>query len=109
MEEKKFDINSIIGFVLIGGILLWMLYQNQPTEEELEAARIEAAKEEAEKATEDNTKQAISFDEAREEVVVSGNDSVAMANVQNKLGSFATSRPRWNYRYRERRTSPDGQ
>ena len=91
MEEKKFDINSIIGFVLIGGILLWMLYQNQPTEEELEAARIEAAKEEAEKATEDNTEQAISFDEAREEVVVSGNDSIAMANAQNKLGSFAYS------------------
>lgn len=37
MEEKKFDINSIIGFVLIFGILLWMLYNNQPTPEELEA------------------------------------------------------------------------
>jgi hypothetical protein len=29
MEQKKFDPNSIIGFVLIFGILLWM-YQNQP-------------------------------------------------------------------------------
>ena len=37
MEEKKLDINSIIGFVLIFGILLWMLYNNQPTPEELEA------------------------------------------------------------------------
>ena len=37
MEEKKLDINSIIGFVLIFGILAYMLWQNQPTPEELEA------------------------------------------------------------------------
>ena len=37
MEEKKLDINSIIGFILIFGILLWMLYNNQPTPEELQA------------------------------------------------------------------------
>jgi hypothetical protein len=30
MEQKKFDPNSIIGFVLIFGILLWIMYQNQP-------------------------------------------------------------------------------
>ena len=37
MEEKKFDVQSLIGFLLIGAILLWMLYNNTPTEEELEA------------------------------------------------------------------------
>jgi YidC/Oxa1 family membrane protein insertase len=35
MEEKKLDLNSIIGFVLISGILIWMLYSNAPTPEEL--------------------------------------------------------------------------
>ena len=30
MEEKKFDLNSIIGFVLIFGILIWIMYQNKP-------------------------------------------------------------------------------
>ena len=35
MEEKKLDINSIIGFVLISGILLWMLYANTPSAEEV--------------------------------------------------------------------------
>ena len=30
MEQKKFDLNSIIGFVLIFGILIWIMYQNQP-------------------------------------------------------------------------------
>ena len=37
MEENKLDINSIIGFLLIGAILLYMLWQNQPTPEQLAA------------------------------------------------------------------------
>ena len=39
MEEKKFDKQSMIGFLLIGAILLFMLWQNQPTEEELAAQK----------------------------------------------------------------------
>ncbi len=35
MEEKKIDSNTIIGFLLIGAILLFMLWQQQPTPEEL--------------------------------------------------------------------------
>jgi YidC/Oxa1 family membrane protein insertase len=35
MEEKKLDLNSSIGFVLISGILIWMLWSNAPTPEEL--------------------------------------------------------------------------
>ena len=30
MEEKNFDLKSFIGFILIGAILLYMMYQNQP-------------------------------------------------------------------------------
>jgi len=37
MEEKKLDLNSIIGFVLIFGILIWIMYQNQPTEAQIKA------------------------------------------------------------------------
>ena len=44
MEEKKFDLNSIIGFVLIFAILVYMMYTNQPTPEEL--AEQEKAKQE---------------------------------------------------------------
>ena len=35
MEEKKLDTNSLIGFMLIGAILLYMLWQNQPTPEQI--------------------------------------------------------------------------
>lgn len=48
MEEKKFDIKSFIGFTLIFGILMWMMYSNQPTKEELaETAKKEQADKEA--------------------------------------------------------------
>ena len=39
MEEKKLDLNSIIGFVLIVGILIWIMYQNQPDEKQIAAEK----------------------------------------------------------------------
>jgi YidC/Oxa1 family membrane protein insertase len=92
MEQKKFDINSLLGFVLIGGLLLWMLYQNQPTEEELqEKARIEAA------AKANETQETKSADVTLKDAlidstsVVSSSDSLAFEKLKNKLGSFAYS------------------
>ena len=35
MEEKKHDLNSMIGFALIGAILLYMMYQNKPISDEV--------------------------------------------------------------------------
>lgn len=91
MEEKKFDINSLLGFVLIGGILMWMLYLNQPTEEELqEKARIEAAAKE--KETQQSNEVATIKEASQDDVVaVSQSDSLALERLKNKLGSFAYS------------------
>jgi len=92
MENKKFDLNSLIGFVLIGGILIWMLYLNKPTEEEIQAekAQTEAAAKEAvaaEKVAKD-----VPIQEAAEEMaVVNAQDSLGLLNLQNKLGAFAYS------------------
>src|SRR5690554_5025410 len=91
MEQKKFDINSLLGFVLIGGLLLWMLYMNQPTEEELqERARTEAAKAnevQENKSTDVTLKDAL----ANSASVVNSSDSLAFENLKNRLGSFAYS------------------
>ena len=38
MENKRFDWNSFIGMILIGGILVWFAYTNQGSEEENSAA-----------------------------------------------------------------------
>lgn len=92
MEEKKFDLNSLIGFVLIGGILLYMLYINRPTEEELierEAQKEAAAQEKASQEKE----QEIQYQDAANEMTAQADqtDSLAMNELKNRLGSFAYS------------------
>lgn len=93
MEEKKLDKNSIIGFILMGVIFIWMLYINQPTEEEIAAE--EAKKEaEAKKAEEEkqNKEKDVTLAQATETMAVAQpGDSLAMVALQNKLGSFAYS------------------
>ncbi len=96
MEEKKFDLNSIIGFVLIGGILLFMMWQNAPTQEEIDAENAEKATQEKlvekQKASEEKTNQDITLTEATTELaVVTNGDSLGYTKLQNRLGSFAYS------------------
>ncbi len=93
MEQKKFDFNSLIGFLLIGGILIWMLYLNKPTEEEIQAEKAKteaAAKQEAEaaKPTDEVTLAQATSDTMN---AVKQGDSLAFEQLKNKLGSFAYS------------------
>ncbi|MBA4316921.1 MAG: membrane protein insertase YidC [Flavobacterium sp.] len=87
MEEKKFDLNSIIGFVLIFGILIWIMYQNQPSKESIAA---EKAKKEQLAKTENASKVVAAQAVAAPAVVVAG-DSTQMVQLQKKLGGFAYS------------------
>ncbi|UKM64484.1 membrane protein insertase YidC [Flavobacteriaceae bacterium GSB9] len=90
MEEKKLDINSIIGFILIFGILAYMLWQNQPTPEELEAQ--EKAKQEQVEAEQKAKKQEETLVTTSDDFVVgSGLDSLQKVKLNNKLGAFAYS------------------
>ncbi len=96
MEEKKFDFNTIIGFVLIGAIILFMMWQNAPTPEEIEAQKIEDAKKEKlaeeNKVSEKETNQNITLSEATTELSAANNeDSLGLSKLQNRLGSFAYS------------------
>ena len=87
MEEKKLDLNSIIGFVLIFGILLFMLWQNQPTPEEQAA---EKAKQEklANEKKENNKKD--SYEATSEDFTNAASpDSTKLVELKNKLGAFA--------------------
>lgn len=90
MEEKKLDINSIIGFVLIFGILLFWFYQNQPTPEEIEAQKAEQEKIEAAAATEkeEETLAAPVLDQSTLDL----RDSTALADYQKTIGSFSFTR-----------------
>ncbi len=84
MEEKKLDLNSIIGFVLISGILLWMLYANTPTAEELKAKE---KKEQVEK----QAKEAQQAKTVTPTTVATPTDSTQNVAAQAKLGSFGYS------------------
>ncbi|WP_348813532.1 membrane protein insertase YidC [Flavobacterium maritimum] len=88
MEEKKFDLNSIIGFVLIFGILIWIMYQNQPDPKVIAAEKAKKelllqqakAKELADKAVAKATV-----------AVATTRDSTQLAQLQKTLGNFAYS------------------
>jgi YidC/Oxa1 family membrane protein insertase len=87
MEEKKLDLNSIIGFILIFGILIWIMYQNKPSEAEIAA---EKAKKELVAKKEAQAKAATVNPSAAPVAVVTG-DSTQLAQLQKTLGGFAYS------------------
>lgn len=82
MEEKKLDLNSIIGFVLISGILIWMLWSNAPTPEELKEKE---KKEQVEKQAKEV--KTVTSTVAATPVA----DSTKNAAAQAQLGSFGYS------------------
>ena len=86
MEEKKIDLNSIIGMILIIGILIWIMYQNKPSEEAIAAEKAKKeliAKEKANKA--------VATQAASTPVAVVAGDSTQMVQLQKTLGGFAYS------------------
>ena len=62
MEEKKFDLKSIIGFVLIFILLLWVMNNNRPTQEELAKRKAEQEQASATKNPQNNTATAATAD-----------------------------------------------
>ena len=62
MEEKKFDLKSIIGFVLIFILLLWVMNNNRPTQEELAKRKAEQEQAAAAKNPQNNTATAATAD-----------------------------------------------
>lgn len=86
MEEKKFDVQSLIGFILIGGILLWMLYTNSPSEEEV------APQQETEQVeVPGNTDANQPAPQGTESQKISGTDSTTLAQAKERLGAFGYS------------------
>ncbi len=81
MEEKKFDVNSFIGMILIGGILLWWMNSNQP---------------EINQNTETKSEQQINADSIAYQNNITNlppvvNDSLKQVQIKNQLGDFAYS------------------
>ena len=88
MEEKKFDFNSLIGFVLLGAIMLWWMYSNQPTPEE-QAAKEKAAEIENVE-TKEATTNAATFNNTTQ-TTLQATDSLSLVKAKGKLGDFGYS------------------
>ena len=86
MEEKKLDLNSIIGFILIFGILIWIMYQNQPSEQEIAADK--AKKELVLRQEKEKAKRAIAPAKSEDANLT---DSTEVAAFKATLGGFAYS------------------
>ena len=88
MEQKKFDLNSIIGFALIFGILVFIMYQNQPDPKVVAAEK--AQKELQIKEAKAKAIEAKIVEKAAIAVAATG-DSTQLAQLQKTLGNFAYS------------------
>ena len=86
MEEKKLDLNSIIGMLLIVGIFFWMMYQNKPSEAELAA---EKAKKEL--VAKEAQAKAVAVKPVETPAATVAGDSTQLAQLQKTLGGFAYS------------------
>ncbi|AZJ35645.1 membrane protein insertase YidC [Tenacibaculum singaporense] len=78
MEQKKFDLNSFIGMLLLGGIMLWWMNTQKPEETPEATTQTEQTTD----ATTTNTQNNLT-----DNVVV--NDSLQQIALQNKFGAFA--------------------
>ncbi|MCF6222317.1 MAG: membrane protein insertase YidC [Flavobacteriaceae bacterium] len=90
MEEKKFDLNSLIGFVLLGAIMLYYFYTNQPTPEEIAKQKTEQVQDSIQKSHQISNQRDKIID--NNDVAVSNTtDSLINVQMHNMLGAFAYS------------------
>jgi YidC/Oxa1 family membrane protein insertase len=90
MEEKKLDVKSIIGFVLIFGILLFMLWQNKPTPEEQAAEKAKQEQLAKEQKSKEEKQKVDTYETTSEDFSnTSASDSTQLVDLKNKLGAFA--------------------
>ena len=90
MEEKKFDLNSLIGFVLLGAIMIYYFYTNQPTQEELAKQKMEQVQDSIDKLSPVAEQNDVIYEKV-EQAPVNPSDSLAVSQAQNNLGAFAYS------------------
>ncbi|MDG1214110.1 MAG: membrane protein insertase YidC [Flavobacteriaceae bacterium] len=89
MEEKKLDVNSLIGFGLIFVILIYMFYINQPTPEEL-AAKQQAEREAAAIQKSSSTSPEADYTQAAQTIQdINPTDSTAVAAYKSSMGAFS--------------------
>lgn len=91
MEEKKFDLNSLIGFVLLGAIMIYYFYTNQPTPEEVAKRQAEQVQDSLMKVNAGAEEGVKVIDEPISQAPINPSDSLAYYQAKSKLGVFSYS------------------
>ena len=91
MEEKKFDLNSLIGFVLLGAIMIYYFYTNQPTPEQIAKQKAEQVQDSIDQLSPVVQPKDAVFEQQSAPEPIKPSDSLAYAQTQNRLGAFAYS------------------
>lgn len=91
MEEKKFDVNSLIGFVLLGAIMIYYFYTNQPTPEQIARQKAEQVQDSIARANPITESENEGVQPATESGAVRQTDSIAYSEAMKSLGAFAYS------------------
>ena len=86
MEEKKFDFNQLIGYILIAGLITFMVYNNKGDE----TNQAEENNTEQTANTTETTNEPVAVD-ATKDYVANSSDSTQVAQLKSKLGHFAAS------------------
>ena len=90
MEEKKSNGKQLIGYILIAGLVTWMMYNNKPTEEQQNTSD----KQNLEQVQANKESKGDSQTVVTETKLVNSNknnDSIQQIEAQNRLGYFAYS------------------
>ena len=82
MEQKKFDVNSFIGMILLGGIIFWWMSTQEPTIDTNDTNDTEIVT-----SPESNNNTSNAF----VNTTIVENDSIKQLNLKNQLGAFAES------------------
>ena len=83
MEQKKFDVNSFIGMILLGGIIYWWMSTQEPT--------IDTTNDTTDTEIVASPKSNNNTSNAFVNTTVVENDSIKQLNLKNQLGAFAES------------------
>ena len=83
MEQKKFDVNSFIGMILLGGIIFWWMSTQEPAIDTIN----DTTDTEIVASPESNNK----TNDAFVNTTIVENDSIKNLNLKNQLGAFAES------------------
>ena len=83
MEQKKFDVNSFIGMILLGGIIFWWMSTQEPA--------IDTTNDTTDTEIVTSPKSNNNTSNAFVNTTVVENDSIKQLNLKNQLGAFAES------------------